>query len=133
MATKKLQLYKCQVCSNLVEVVLEGYGDLHCCGQPMQLLEAQTSEDNELQEKHIPILFETQDGKKEVRVAAKWHPMLEEHYIMFLEVISEDTNKLMRKYFYPNEMPVLELECDCKNKSARAFCNVHGLWEGKLD
>jgi superoxide reductase len=37
MATKKEQVYKCQVCTNEVKVTAEGVGILVCCNKPMEL------------------------------------------------------------------------------------------------
>lgn len=127
--TKCLELYKCKVCSNLVEVVLSGEGELVCCGQPMELLQPQTVE-SETGEKHIPV-FNTADNKTEIRVGANLHPMTEEHYIQFIETISTDNKKLERHYYQPDDTPVMCLDDASTVDKARAFCNIHGLWEGK--
>ncbi|MCA9487872.1 MAG: desulfoferrodoxin FeS4 iron-binding domain-containing protein [Nanoarchaeota archaeon] len=36
--TEKNQVYRCEVCGNLVKVVEAGDGKLVCCGQPMKLI-----------------------------------------------------------------------------------------------
>jgi len=125
--TKKLELYKCDICGNLVEVVLTGDGELVCCGQPMNLLEEQTMKDEMLNEKHVPVI-NIGDDNIEVRVGSVPHPMTEEHYIQFIEAYSKDKRYIKRKYLFPNEEPVLKLKCDCKDTIARELCNIHGLW-----
>lgn len=125
--TKKLELYKCNICGNVVEVVIEGAGELVCCGQPMNKMQAQTMKEEMLQEKHVPILKMLDDGI-EVRVGSIPHPMTEEHYIQFIEAFSTDKKYVKRKYLSPNEEPVLKLKCNCSDTIARELCNIHGLW-----
>ena len=85
--TEKLDLYKCHICGNLVQVLLNGVGELVCCGQNMEHLEPHQEENNELAEKHVPRI-EQEDGKRFVRL--KYHPMIPEHYIQFIEIYSKD-------------------------------------------
>ena len=125
--TKKLELYKCEICGNIVEVVLAGEGELVCCGQPMNLLEEQSMQDEMLQEKHVPVIKMEEDNI-EIRVGSIQHPMTEEHYIQFIEAYSKDKRYVKRKYLFPNEEPVLKLKCNCKDTIARELCNIHGLW-----
>lgn len=128
--TKKLELYKCEICGNIVEVVLAGEGELVCCGQPMNLLEEQSMQDEMLQEKHVPVIKMEEDNI-EIRVGSIQHPMTEEHYIQFIEAYSKDKRYVKRKYLFPNEEPVLKLKCNCKDTIARELCNIHGLWVTK--
>ena len=128
--TQKLELYKCNICGNIVEVVLSGEGELVCCGQPMELLAEKDYSDEMLQEKHVPVIKMEEDNI-EVRVGAVPHPMTEEHYIQFIEAYSKDKRYVKRKYLFPNEEPVLKLKCDCKDTMARELCNIHGLWVTK--
>ncbi len=129
---ERLDLYKCEICGNMVEVILVGGGELVCCGQPMRKLDAQEQEDAML-EKHIPIFIKNSDNNDEVRVGEVLHPMTEEHHIVFIETISEDRNKVQLQYLYPGDEPKMLLNNDFKNLTAREFCNLHGLWEGKSD
>ena len=129
---ERLDLYKCEICGNMVEVILVGGGELVCCGKPMKKLEAQEQEDAML-EKHIPIFIKNSDNKDEIRVGEVLHPMTEEHHIVFIETISEDRNKVQLQYLYPGDEPKMLLNDDFKNLTAREFCNLHGLWEGKSD
>lgn len=129
--TKKLEMYKCEVCGNFVEVVLEGDGELVCCNQPMKLLKANTTD--AAQEKHVPF-FIKKDDSLEVRVGSVAHPMTDEHYIQFIEVVSEDGRYVKRKYLYPNEEPAFTLKgYDIGSLKAIENCNLHGLWEAKYD
>ncbi len=129
---ERLDLYRCEICGNLVEVILSGGGELVCCGQPMHKLDAKNHEDAML-EKHIPIFVKNQDNGVEVRVGEILHPMIDEHYIMFIETISEDKNHIQLQYLYPGNEPKMLLKEKLGKTLAREFCNLHGLWEGESD
>ena len=107
--SKRLDLYKCNICGNLIEVVLSGVGELVCCGEPMEYLEAK-SNDSEYGEKHVPVFVDTDENGIEVRVGSTLHPMTEEHYIQFIETISEDKNKICRQYLSPQTSPIMVLK-----------------------
>lgn len=129
--TKKLEMYKCEICGNFVEVVLEGEGELVCCEQPMKLLKANTTD--AATEKHVPF-FVKKDSELEVRVGSVLHPMTDEHYIQFIEVVSKDERYVKRKYLYPNEEPIFTLKgLDIGSLKAIENCNLHGLWEANYD
>lgn len=125
--TEILEMYKCEICGNLVEVVLAGEGELVCCGEPMKKLEVQTKSQEMAVEKHVPIVEKTEEGVT-IKVGSTAHPMENEHYIMFIEANSADKRYVKRKYLYPNEEPVLNLKCSCDKVIARELCNIHGLW-----
>lgn len=130
MSTEKLQLYKCDVCGNLVQVILNGVGELVCCNQPMkhQILQ---HDNTELGEKHAP-KTEYRDNKKFVQIIS--HPMTNEHYIQFVEVLDKDKNEVHIKYFHPDETPEIDVSYTSDNIEAIEFCNIHGLWgEDKND
>ena len=91
MSTEKLQLYKCEICGNLVQVILNGAGELVCCNQPMTLQIPQHDK-SELGEKHAP-KTEFRDDKKFVQVIS--HPMIPEHYIQFIEVLDKDNKEVI--------------------------------------
>ncbi len=117
------QIYKCEICGNIVEVLHPGQGELVCCGQPMTLLEEKTEDIGK--EKHLPVMEETENGII-VRVGSTQHPMEENHYIEWIEVITE--NETLRKHFQPGEAP--EAFFPVRSfKLVRAYCNVHGLWK----
>lgn len=126
--TEKLQLYKCETCGNLVEVLADGIGELVCCGKAMELLDAQTDE-TVRGESHLPYIFKNEEGKTIIQVGKTLHPMLPEHYIQFIQVISDDKKMVLTKLLEPEEPPKMELEKAFENFCAREHCNIHGLWE----
>jgi len=121
--TKRLEIYKCEVCGNIVEVLHEGVGRLVCCGQPMKLFEEITEDQG--QEKHVPVIEKTKKGIK-VKVGFISHPMENSHYIEWIEVI--DGEKVHRKFLKPGYKPEGEFEVKSKNIKTKEYCNVHGLW-----
>ena len=102
--TVKFQIYKCNICGNLVQILEEGDGNLVCCGREMELMGIQY-DTNELGEKHTPKI-EIKEGKKFVNVIG--HPMSNEHYIQFIETYTKDKNEVHIKFFKPNEVPEKE-------------------------
>lgn len=122
--TKRLQIYKCGVCGNIVEVVHEGVGKLVCCNEPMRLMEENTVDASK--EKHVPIIEKTKSGVK-VRVGSLPHPMEEKHYIEWVEVVSSE--KAYRKFLKPGDPPEAEFCIDSNDVVAREYCNIHGLWK----
>ena len=130
--TEKSDLYKCEICGNLVEVVIQGDGELVCCGKPMTYIEAGLN-DGASKEKHVPVFVQRKDGKLEIKVGSEEHPMLPEHYIMFIEALSQDRNCLFRHYLYPNQKPEIVIDNYKDKITAREYCNIHGLWEATND
>lgn len=127
--TKKLELYKCNVCNQIIEVVLEGEGTLVCCGQDMELVKAGTTDGKK--EAHVPVV-EVLGSTKVVKVGTMPHPMEKEHYIQFIECISNDNRYIKRKYLFPDEEPEMILKCMEENDlKAREYCNIHGLFSNK--
>lgn len=124
--TEKLEIYKCHICGNVVQVLLNGMGDLVCCGENMKHLEPQF-EENELGEKHVPEIIE-ENGKKFVRLDK--HPMINEHYIQFIEVCSKDKSEIRLKYLYPNQKAEFDIS-DFNSENAIELCNIHNLWRSK--
>ncbi len=126
---EKIQVYKCNVCGNIVEVLHVGGGELVCCGQPMQLLEEKTADSST--EKHVPFI-ERVDGKYVVKVGENQaHPMEEKHYIEWIELIVDGV--VYRKFLKPGDEPKAEFEVpEGKDVYAREFCNLHGLWKGTM-
>jgi len=128
--TEQKQVYKCNICGNIVEVLHNGIGELVCCGQPMELLEEKSGEETG-QEKHIPVIEKTENGIR-VKVGSIPHPMEEKHYIEWIELIFD--GRIYRKHLNPGDIPearfyVNVASFNIKNISARAYCNVHGLWK----
>jgi superoxide reductase len=125
--TKKLQIYKCEICGNIVEVVNEGAGELVCCGKPMKLLEEKTSDSG--MEKHVPVIEKTDRGVK-IKVGEIPHPMEENHFIQWIEVISN--GRLYKKELHPGEKPEAEFNITPENLEVRIYCNLHGLWKNSF-
>lgn len=125
--TNRLDLYRCNICGNIVEVVLSGEGTLVCCGEDMEHLEIANHSGEE--KTHKPII-EIHEDEKIVRVGEVPHVMDTKHYIQFIEVISDDNKYVKRKYLTPEDgEATLKLKCDCKEGiKARELCNIHGLW-----
>jgi superoxide reductase len=124
--TKLLQIYKCSVCGNMVEVVFAGAGELVCCGKPMELM-IENSVDASL-EKHVPV-FKQESDILTVKVGSMPHPMEESHYIEWIEVIDEE-GKVSRKFLKPGESPEADFCIKTKGKlTVREYCNIHGLWK----
>lgn len=124
--TTKNQIYRCSVCGNIVEVIHAGEGELVCCGQPMELLQSK-SEDTGF-EKHLPVI-EKSENKVTVKVGSVPHPMEEAHYIELIEIIADD--QVYIKFLKPGDAPEAVFEISAQNITARAYCNVHGLWQTK--
>ncbi len=122
---EKLQLYKCDVCGNIVLVMHAGKGGLVCCGQPMRMLKA-ASIDASL-EKHVPVI--EKEGKVyRVKVGSEPHPMTEEHYIEWIE-FHADEDKVYIQFLKPKQEPKAIFEVSAEKVLAKEYCNLHGLWE----
>ena len=127
--TKQNQIYKCNLCGNIVDVLHEAGGELACCGQPM-VLQAENTQDAAT-EKHVPVVEKTENGIK-IKVGEVTHPMDEDHYIEWIEVTKGD-GKIMRKNLKPGDAPELEIHCQVSIEQVRAYCNLHGLWKADLN
>jgi superoxide reductase len=122
---ERLEIYKCEACGNIVEVIHGGEGELVCCGDPMQLLVANTVD--AAKEKHVPVIEKVEGGVK-VKVGDVAHPMEDKHYIEWIEIIAGD--KADRQFLNPGEAPEAFFKTEAENVTAREFCNLHGLWKG---
>ena len=122
----KNQIYRCPVCGNIIEVVHAGGGELVCCGQPMELLQGKI-EDTGF-EKHLPVIEKT-ENKVIVKVGSTPHPMEDAHFIEMVEIIADDN--VYKKFLKPGDAPEVVFEISADNITARAYCNVHGLWQTK--
>ncbi len=120
----KLQVYKCPVCGNIVEVLHAGGGELVCCGQPMQLLAENTVDASK--EKHVPVLEKTADGWL-VKVGAVAHPMEDKHHIEWIELIAD--GRAYREFLEPGQAPEARFCVQASAVTAREYCNLHGLWK----
>ena len=121
--TAKLQVYKCEICGNIVEVLHEGQGQLVCCGKPMTLLTENATDASK--EKHVPVIEKTASGIK-IKVGSAPHPMEEKHYIEWVQIIAD--GKSYRQFLNPGNAPEAAFDIKADKIAAREYCNVHGLW-----
>jgi len=121
---KKLEIYKCMKCGNIVEVLHGGQGELVCCGEPMKLFVENTVD--AAKEKHVPII-EKIDGGYKVKVGSVAHPMEEKHYIEWIELLAGET--ALRAFLNPGQAPEATFKTNATQVSAREYCNLHGLWK----
>ncbi|MHC4125862.1 MAG: desulfoferrodoxin [Planctomycetota bacterium] len=122
---QRMEIYKCMVCGNIVEVLHGGAGELVCCGEPMKNLIAKTSDEGK--EKHVPVIEKTAEGIR-VKIGGITHPMEEKHYIEWIEIIAD--GKAYRQFLNPGDVPEAIFKIEAENVSAREYCNIHGLWRG---
>jgi superoxide reductase len=122
MANKQ-EIYKCEICGNIVEVFHGGEGALVCCEQEMVLLQANTVD--AAREKHVPVI-EKKGNTYTVKVGSVPHPMEEKHYIEFIELITEA--RIYHAFLKPGKAPEASFDINGKVLEARAYCNIHGLW-----
>ncbi len=121
--TEKFQIYKCEVCGNIVEVLHESSGKLACCGQPMKLQKENSK--GKYAKKHAPVIERNKEGVS-IKIGAVEHPMEKDHYIEWIEIF---TNKgRSKKFLKPGDKPELMFPVKAKKIKARMYCNVHGLW-----
>ncbi|MBS4012833.1 MAG: desulfoferrodoxin [Bacteroidetes bacterium] len=121
--TQLKQIYKCQVCGNIVEVLHQGLGELVCCGQAMNLIKENMIDAS--QEKHVPVIEKIESGFK-VKIGSIPHPMEENHYIEWVELIVDDW--AIRKFLKSGDQPEVDFCLKGEKVSAREYCNLHGLW-----
>ncbi len=118
------QIYKCNICGNIIEVLHAGGGQLVCCGQPMELFTEKTEDVGK--EKHVPLIEKTEAGIK-VKVGSITHPMEEKHYIEWIEIIVDGS--VYRNFLKPGDKPEAEFAIKAEKIEAREYCNIHGLWK----
>ena len=121
---ERLQVFKCNVCGHIVEILHEGQGELVCCNQPMTLLVAGSVD--AAQEKHVPVIEKTEDGII-VKIGSVPHPMEEKHYIEWIEIIAD--GKAYREFLKPGDAPEAIFKVTAEKVTAREYCNLHGLWQ----
>ncbi len=121
---EQLEIYKCELCGNIVEVLHAGGGELVCCGQPMKLMTENTVD--AAKEKHVPVIEKTADGYL-VKVGAVPHPMEAKHWIEWIELVAD--GKAYRQFLKPGETPEATFCVKAEKVYAREYCNLHGLWK----
>ncbi|MBW7571391.1 desulfoferrodoxin [Caproiciproducens faecalis] len=122
----KVAFYRCELCGNMVALIKEGGGTLTCCGQEMTKLEANTTD--AAQEKHVPVVTR-EDGKIKVSVGSVLHPMLPEHHIEWIALVTDD--KVEITYLKPGMEPKAEFK-EVASGTVYEYCNLHGLWKAEF-
>ncbi len=122
--TKQFEIYKCDICGNIIEVLHAGAPALVCCKQDMILLDEQSAD--QTTEKHVPLVEKTADGYK-VTVGSTLHPMEDKHFIEWIELLADGIS--YTKFLKPGDKPEAVFQTDAKNVTAREHCNIHGLWK----
>ena len=125
--TERNQVYRCNICGNIVDVLHCGVGKLVCCGQEMQLLEEKITDSGS--EKHVPVVEKTDSGVK-VKIGSIPHPMEENHFIEWIEIATD--GRIYRKMLKPGDKPEAEFEINLESINvinAREYCSIHGLWK----
>lgn len=124
MENKRSQVFKCNKCGLLIEILRPG-AHPHCCGEEMELLTVNTVDASK--EKHVPVLSSTALGTQ-VIVGETEHPMTKEHYIEWIEV--QNGEYVNRLYLSPGQQPRAEFYLHRQaGLVVRAYCNLHGLWQ----
>lgn len=121
--TEQFQVYKCEVCGIVAEILDGGAGEPVCCGQPMALLAERTADEG--REKHVPVVETVADGLR-VKVGSVPHPMERKHFLQWIEVLAGGTS--YRRFLQPGQAPEAAFPIQPDNVTVRAFCNLHGLW-----
>ncbi|MBN1437427.1 MAG: desulfoferrodoxin [Sedimentisphaerales bacterium] len=123
----RLELYKCDKCGNVIEMIWGDYRHMLCCGTMMHPVEAKTADAKT--EKHVPVIEKVPGGFK-VTVGSVPHPMEENHYIQWIEIQAD--GKVYTEYLKPGMAPEATFTIDAEKVTAREYCNVHGLWKGEM-
>jgi superoxide reductase len=130
--TNRFEMYKCDKCGAILQVIIDGQGTLTCCGEDMKLLAAHGLEDEMLNEKHVPVFEALGDDGGEIKIGSIPHPMLPEHQIMFIEAIAADKKWFKLKYLEPGDEPKMHIPHGFgKIGRAKEYCNLHGLWRNE--
>lgn len=120
-------VFKCNLCGNIVEMYNVGNGTLVCCNEDMVLLDEKTADMTT--EKHVPVI-EKIDGGYKVTVGSTPHPMTDEHYIQWIELLT-GTGEVLTVFLEPNDEPKAVFMTDAKKVTVREYCNIHGLWKNE--
>jgi superoxide reductase len=123
---QRLQIYKCEVCGNIVEVMHAGPGKLVCCNQPMTLMDENTVD--AAKEKHVPVIEKAEHGIR-VKVGSVAHPMEDKHYIEWIEVVAD--GKAYTQFLKPGDAPEAVFCIGSGKVAAREYCSLHGHWKAE--
>jgi superoxide reductase len=122
------QIFMCNTCGNMFELIHVGGGSSTCCGTEMELLSDDPKDVGA--EKHIPIIEKTDSGVN-VKVGRVPHPMEDTHYIAWIEIITGN-NRTQRAFLKPGMKPEADfIVDDISNIKAKEYCIIHGLWRSE--
>lgn len=121
--TQLNEVYKCNLCGNIVEILHPGAGALVCCNEKMALMVQNTVDASK--EKHVPVI-EIGANSITVKVGSVAHPMEAAHYIEWIELVAD--GKVYRQQLQPGQAPEATFPVIAKQVTAREYCNLHGLW-----
>ena len=124
MSTDRMQVYKCEICGIVAEVLDAGAGELVCCGEPMTLLEENMVDAS--REKHVPVITRVEGGLR-VAVGSVPHPMEAKHFIQWIEVLAG--GRAYRQFLNPGERPEAFFPIEAEGVTVREMCNLHGMWK----
>ena len=122
--TELHEIYKCNVCGNMVEIISAKEGTLVCCGQNMELQEANIIDASK--EKHVPVV-EKIGGGYLVKIGSMLHPMTQEHHIEWIELLADGI--AYRQFLKPGDQPQAYFCVNATSATAKEYCNLHGLWQ----
>ena len=125
---KKLEIFKCELCGHIIEVLHEGGGTLVCCGQPMKAISENSTD--AAQEKHVPVVEKMDDGTR-IKVGSVAHPMTPEHHIEWIQMITPE-GYACRVFLEPGQNPEAVFKMKPDKGKAREYCNLHGLWKSEF-
>jgi superoxide reductase len=125
--TQRLEIYKCDICGNIVEMLHTGAGALVCCDEVMKL-KTENSVDA-AKEKHVPVI-EVGATSITVKIGSVPHPMEEKHSIEWIELIAD--NKAYRQFLKPGDAPEATFPLIARKVTVREYCNLHGLWKNEI-
>lgn len=117
-----MKFYRCPVCGNIIAIIDGNEKNVSCCGNKLEELTAGTTDAS--LEKHVPI-YEKENDNIIVKVGEVEHPMTEEHYIMFIALVSDDKVSIVR--LGPTDKPEAVFKY-IKGSKIYEYCNLHGLW-----
>jgi superoxide reductase len=121
--TERNQIFKCETDGLIVEVLHGAAGDVTCCGSPMKLVKENSGDG--AKEKHVPLIEKITGGFK-VSVGSAPHPMEEKHYIEWIELVADGVS--YKAFLSPGLAPTARFQVASSHVTARAYCNLHGLW-----
>lgn len=120
------EVYKCNVCGNIVQIIHSSPAPLSCCNQKMALMAENTVD--AAKEKHVPVIA-IGENSITVTVGSVAHPMEEAHNIEWIELLAD--GKSYRQFLKPGAKPEAVFPVIGKKVTAREYCNLHGHWKAE--